>query len=65
MPYKDKDKRRTYQARWLKDNTKGIYLRLTKSTDADIIQRLAGVDNKQGYIKDLIRADILADNSID
>ena len=65
MPYKNKDKRRSYQSRWCKDNTKGIYLKLVKTTDADIIQRLAGVDNKQGYIKDLIRADILADNSID
>ena len=65
MPYKDKDKRRSYQSRWCKDNTKGIYLKLVKSTDADIIQRLADVDNKQGYIKELIRADILADNSID
>ena len=65
MPYKDKAKRRSYQSRWCKDNTKGIYLKLSKTTDADIINRLAGLDNKQGYIKELIRADILADHSID
>jgi len=65
MPYKDKEKMKAYQSRWHKDNTKGFYIRLSKSTDADIINRLAGLDNKQGYIKELIRADILADHSID
>ena len=65
MPYKNKDKRKAYQSRWCKDNTKGIYLKLSKNTDADIISWLAGLDNKQGYIKELIRADILADHSID
>ena len=65
MPYKNKEKRKAYQSRWHKDNTKGFYIRLSKNTDADIINRLAGLDNKQGYIKELIRADILADHSID
>ena len=65
MPYKSKEKRQAYQSRWCKDNTKGIYLKLSKNTDADIINHLSGCPNKQGYIKDLIRADILADNSID
>ena len=65
MPYKDKDKRRSYQARWLKDNTKGIYLRLSNTTDADILSWLSDISNKQGYIKELIRADIRAENSID
>lgn len=58
MPYKDKDKRRSYQSKWCKDNTKGIYLKLTKTTDADIISWLSDMSNKQGYIKELIRADI-------
>ena len=65
MPYKNKDKRRSYQSKWCKDNTKGIYLKLTKTTDADIISWLSDCPNKQGYIKELIRADILADHSID
>ena len=65
MPYKNKEKRRSYQSRWCKDNIKGFYIKLSKTTDADIINRLAGLDNKQGYIKELIRADILADHSID
>ena len=39
-------------------NTTGLYLKLNKQTDADIIEALAKCGNKQGYIKDLIRADI-------
>ena len=58
MPYKDKDKRRSYQSKWCKDNTKGIYLKLSKTTDADIISWLSDCSNKQGYLKELIRADM-------
>ena len=65
MPYKDKEKMKAYQSRWCKDNTKGIYLKLSKTTDADIINWLADHTNKQGYIKELIRADIRNWNSID
>ena len=65
MPYKDKEKRKAYQSRWCKDNTKGIYLKLSKTTDADIISWLSDHTNKQGYIKELIRADIRDWNSID
>lgn len=50
---------------WSKVNTKGFYLKLNKEKDSDIISWMDGQKNKQGYIKDLIRADILADNSID
>lgn len=65
MPYKNKEKRKAYQSRWCKDNTKGIYLKLSKTTDADIISWLSDHTNKQGYIKELIRADIRNWNSID
>jgi hypothetical protein len=53
------------QAKYDKDNTLQFKLKLNKKTDADIISRLAEVDNMQGYIKELIRVDILRDNSID
>lgn len=33
-------------------------MKLNKGTDADILKKLDEVDNKQGYIKGLIRADI-------
>lgn len=49
---------------WSKENTKGYYFKLNKETDADIISWLSGISNKQGYIKELIRADILDDHSI-
>ena len=41
-----------------KENTKQISLRLNKKTDADILEHLETVGSKQGYIKELIRADI-------
>ena len=36
----------------------GVYLKLNKASDGDIIHRLDEQKNKQGYIKDLIRTDI-------
>lgn len=40
-------------------NTIQIKLKLNETTDADILARLAEVPNKQGYIKELIRRDML------
>lgn len=45
-------------AKYDKTHTKGIYLKLNKSTDSDIISYLDEVDNVQGYIKTLIRKDM-------
>ena len=53
------------QAKYDKDNTVQVKLKLNKKTDKDIIDRLAAADNIQGYIKELIRIDILRDNSVD
>lgn len=39
-------------------NTRKIVLKLNTGTDADILKRLDTVDNRQGYIKRLIREDI-------
>ena len=39
-------------------HTKQIPLRFNLNTDKDILDRLYSVDNIQGYIKSLIRADI-------
>lgn len=44
-------------AKYDKQNTKQIMLKLNTNTDADILEYLEG-KNKQGYIKDLIRKDI-------
>ena len=46
------------QARYDRAHTTPVYLKLNNRTDADIIKHLASVGNKQGYIKNLIRADI-------
>lgn len=41
-----------------KNNTRRICLKFNLKTDADILEKLESVENKQGYIKDLIRKDI-------
>ena len=38
--------------------TKQIRMKLNIKSDADILAKLDEVDNKQGYIKELIRKDI-------
>lgn len=38
-----------------------VKMKLNKTTDADILQRLDDVPSKQGYIKSLIRADMKED----
>ena len=53
------------QAKYDTANTIQIKLKLNKKTDTDIIKRLSEADSKQGYIKELIRSDIKADNQID
>lgn len=35
-----------------------VLLKLNKHTDVDILAKLSEVPNKQGYIKQLIRADL-------
>lgn len=46
-----------------KKNTRFVGLKFNIRTDADILARLDGIDNKQDYIKRLIRADIAASNA--
>lgn len=41
-------------------NTRQYHLKLNLTTDADIIEHLAGLESVQGYIKALIRADMKA-----
>lgn len=44
--------------RYDKENTIRLSLKLNKTTDADILEKLEQVESKQGYIKELIRKDI-------
>ena len=53
------------QAKYDKDNTVQVKLKLNKTTDKDIIDWLDKGNNKQGYIKYLIRADMSKKYSID
>lgn len=55
------DARRRAQYKYNKAHTKQVTLRLNKRTEADIIEWLDRADNKQGYIKALIRADMARD----
>lgn len=46
------------RARYDAAHTRKIILKLNRRTDADILRKLDVQPNKQGYIKQLIRADI-------
>lgn len=48
-------------AKYDKNNTKSILLKFNLKTDADILAHLETVGNKQGFIKELIRASITQD----
>ena len=44
--------------KWVQENTVHFGFRLQRRTDADILEKLESVPNRQGYIKDAIRAAI-------
>ena len=46
------------KTKWDKENTVVVTMKLNKNKDADIIEKLKSVPNRQGYIKQLIRGDI-------
>lgn len=48
----------TPQERYAAKNIVRVVVQLNRKTDADILKHLEGVENRQGYIKSLIRADI-------
>ena len=48
----------TKQTEWDAKNTVQLKLKLNRRTDADIIDWLNSLDNKQGTIKDIIRKEI-------
>lgn len=52
------ERKQTPQERYDSKNCVRLSLKLNRKTDADILAKLDTVDSKQGYIKDLIRADI-------
>lgn len=50
--------RKRAQMKYNKEHTKQVTLRLNRRTEADIIDWLELIPNKQGYIKALIRLDM-------
>lgn len=50
--------RRMNAVKYDRDHTRQIKMKLNLKTDADILEKLDSVPNKQGYIKELIRKDI-------
>lgn len=55
MTYPSKIK---YNQKYVRERCKQVTLMLNKSTDADIIAYLDTKDNKNGYLKDLIRQEM-------
>jgi len=53
-PYNKTEYDKTYD----EQNTVQFKMKLNKNTDKDILKKLDSVPSKQGYIKELIRADI-------
>lgn len=50
--------RKAATRRYDEKNTRQIVMKLNLKTDADILEKLDSVKNRQGYIKALIRADM-------
>lgn len=58
------DAQRKANAKYDKTHTQSVMLKLNKQTDADVLGMLESVDNRQGYIKDLIRQDLRGNGEI-
>jgi len=56
----ERRKRNALGEAWNQKNTRQVKFRFNLRTDADILEKLDSLDNVQGYIKSLIRADIAA-----
>lgn len=54
-------KKRYYDriTKYNRKNTKSYSLKLNKKTDSDIIEKFENVPSKQGYIKELVRKDLI------
>ena len=57
---KQKQNKEQYDLNYKRNNVKQFKIALNKNTMADVIKWLDTKDNKQGYVIDLIRKDILA-----
>ena len=46
------------QKKYDAENTRQVHLKLNRRTDEDVLKKLDTVPSMQGYIKELIRADL-------
>lgn len=58
MAKKQRSARVRANMKWAANNLKSFKFSFNIDKDADIINKLSSLENKQGYIKDLIRADL-------
>ena len=71
MAYKDKDARREYQREYSRtsqvrkasrkayeDSCIKFSVRISKNTEQDMYEHVSSIENKSGYVKDLIRKDM-------
>lgn len=61
---KQKQNKEQYDLNYKRKNVKQFKIALNKNTMADVIEWLDTKDNKQGYVIDLIRKDILANQKV-
>jgi len=52
------------QSKYDKENTKQVLLKLNLVNDADILAKLSALNNKQGYLKALVREDMRNNGAI-
>jgi len=57
-PLQYKKNQQEANIKWRKEHTKSCNLTLNQDTDKDIIEWLSKQQNRQGYIKELIRQDM-------
>lgn len=48
----------THQEKYQKENITRVVLKLNKRTDADLLEWIEALDNKQGTIKEILRQHI-------
>lgn len=58
MRKKATNKQKAYQVEFQKNNTTRIRFQLNNVYDADIIEFMNSLPNKNGYLKDLVREDM-------
>ena len=58
------DARKKANAKYDRAHTKSVMLKLNTQTDADVLMKLDEVGNRQGYIKSLIRKDLLGTGEV-